>query len=84
MVANKTSVAAGIGQRDDKSHGTADPLRESGPFELCRADLSLEIHEGTLDLDVHDRSRSFEQHVCCSPILRGTDRDLETDAPGRS
>ena len=72
----------GVRDSDDEPHLPSETLRKCDALELGRTQLGLQIPEATLDLQQHDLIYARQNHVCCSAVGRGRDRNLEADAPG--
>jgi hypothetical protein len=64
----------------DESHGELGSLCETPPLELAGAQLSLEVDQGPLDLDLDDLIGPHEKDVCSATISWG-DRRLDTSRP---
>jgi hypothetical protein len=57
-------------------------FREPLSLQLSRTQLSLDVYQGALDLDVEDLSRAGQHEVGCTSIV-GRHRHLKTRPPAR-
>jgi hypothetical protein len=69
-----------IGHCNDQPDRLGVPLGQNFSLELCCTELSLEVDQSTLDLDVDGLCRSGQHQVCRAGIA-GSHRHLESGVP---
>ena len=62
-------------------NGSSEALCEGDPFQLCRAQLSLEVAQSALDLNQDRLIRAAEDHVRSATVGREANGYLETHLP---
>jgi len=77
-----SAAGSRVGDGNEEPDRSLLLIRDRLPLQLSRPHLRLEIHQGALDLDVDDLSRTHEDEVGGASIA-GSHRYLEPRAPVR-
>jgi hypothetical protein len=71
----------GVRDGNHQSNRSSEALGEGDPFQLCRAQLSLEVAQTALDLNQDRLIRAAEDHVRSATVWREANGDLQAHLP---